>query len=81
MGPIFVPVVIHAIIGSEDIIDAMDLRAFGVGPRTWVNVLARKLKDRILIWIGVTILVTSLALGFLGYGAFWVPEALLHLVI
>ncbi len=34
MGPIFVPVTIHSIIGSEDIIDAMDLRAFGVGPRT-----------------------------------------------
>ena len=40
MGPIFVPVIIHAIIGSEDIIDAMDLRAFGVGPRTWIDVLA-----------------------------------------
>jgi energy-coupling factor transport system permease protein len=36
LGPIIVPVTIHAIIGSEDIIDAMDLRAFGVGPRTWL---------------------------------------------
>ena len=33
LGPLIVPVTIHAIIGSEDIIDAMDLRAFGVGPR------------------------------------------------
>jgi energy-coupling factor transport system permease protein len=79
MGPIFVPVVIHAIIGSEDIIDAMDLRAFGVGPRTWIDVLERRTRDRILIWFGVGILIASLALGFLGYGNFWVPEALIRL--
>ena len=36
LGPLVVPVTIHAIIGSEDIIDAMDLRAFGIGPRTWL---------------------------------------------
>lgn len=80
LGPIFVPVVIHAIIGSEDIIDAMDLRAFGVGPRTWVDVLTRETKDRILIWFGVLMLVTSLVLGIKGYGDFWVPEMLIRLV-
>ncbi len=79
MGPIFVPVVIHAIIGSEDIIDAMDLRAFGVGPRTWTDVLERKTRDRILIGFGVLILLISLLFGFLGIGTFWVPEALLRL--
>jgi len=79
MGPIFVPVVIHAIIGSEDIIDAMDLRAFGVGPRTWIDVLQRKTRDRILIWVGVVILIVSIMLGFWGYGKFWVPEALIQL--
>ena len=79
MGPIFVPVTIHAIIGSEDIIDAMDLRAFGVGPRTWLEVLQREFKDRLLIWFGVAILITSLVLGFMGYGKFWVPESLIRL--
>jgi energy-coupling factor transport system permease protein len=78
LGPIFVPVTIHAIIGSEDIIDAMDLRAFGVGPRTWVDVLVRQNKDRILIGFGVAILLASLTLGFMGYGKFWVPEALIR---
>jgi energy-coupling factor transport system permease protein len=78
MGPIFVPVTIHAIIGSEDIIDAMDLRAFGVGPRTWLDVLDRDFKDRVLIWFGVAILVGSMLLGFFGYGNFWVPAALLR---
>ena len=78
MGPIFVPVTIHAIISSEDIIDAMDLRAFGVGPRTWLDVLHRFTRDRLLIWFGVTILVVSILLSILGYGTFWVPEALIH---
>jgi len=80
MGPIFVPVTIHAIIGSEDIIDAMDLRAFGIGPRTWLDVLTRDFKDRVLIWFGVAILVGSITLGLFGYGKFWVPEALIRLV-
>ena len=79
MGPIFVPVTIHAIIGSEDIIDAMDLRAFGVGPRTWIDVLVREKKDRILIAFGVLLLLTSIMLNFMGYGNFWVPDALIRL--
>jgi energy-coupling factor transport system permease protein len=78
LGPVIVPVTIHAILGSEDIIDAMDLRAFGVGPRTWTDVLERQTRDRILIAFGVLILVASLILGFMGYGVFWVPEALIR---
>jgi energy-coupling factor transport system permease protein len=79
MGPIFVPVIIHAIIGSEDIIDAMDLRAFGIGPRTWIDVLERRRRDYILIRIGVILLIASLVLGILGFGNFWVPNVLLKL--
>ncbi len=77
LGPIVVPVTIHAIISSEDIIDAMDLRAFGVGPRTWLDVLTYQTRDRILIAVGVAILTVSIVLGFMGFGKFWVPEALL----
>jgi energy-coupling factor transport system permease protein len=80
LGPIFVPVTIHAIIGSEDIIDAMDLRAFGVGPRTWLDELNYQFRDRVLIWSGVALLFLSLVLTTVGYGGFWVPEALLHWV-
>lgn len=76
LSPVIVPVTIHAIIGSEDIIDAMDLRAFGVGPRTWTDVLAYQFRDRLLIAFGVVILLVSIVVGFMGYGAFWVPEAL-----
>jgi energy-coupling factor transport system permease protein len=78
LGPIIVPVTIHAIIGSEDIIDAMDLRAFGVGPRTWLEVLQRNTRDRILIAFGVLVLIVSFVLAMLGYGGFWVPDALIR---
>jgi energy-coupling factor transport system permease protein len=80
LGPIFVPVTIHAIIASEDIIDAMDLRAFGVGPRTWLDVLTYQIKDRILIAFGVLLLVASIVVGIMGYGTFWVPEALIQML-
>ena len=79
LGPLMVPVTIHAIIGSEDIIDAMDLRAFGVGPRTWLVQLTYHRHDFILIAYGVLILLASLAVGFMGYGNFWVPPALIKL--
>lgn len=79
LGPLMVPVTIHAIIGSEDIIDAMDLRAFGIGPRTWLQKLDYKTKDRILIGVGLAILLFSLALSALGLGKFWVPPELIAL--
>jgi energy-coupling factor transport system permease protein len=79
LGPIFVPVTIHAIIGSEDIIDAMDLRAFGIGPRTWLEQLHYHVRDWLLIAFGVLILVGGFVLLVLGVGGFWVPESLLRL--
>ena len=80
LGPLMVPVTIHAIIGSEDIIDAMDLRAFGVGPRTWFVQLTYVLRDRVLIALGVLIFVASLGAGLAGFGRFWVPPELISLV-
>src|SRR5574337_1927822 len=59
LGPLMVPVTIHAIIGSEDIIDAMDLRAFGVGPRTWLEQLKYRKRDIALIACSILLLVIS----------------------
>lgn len=74
LAPLIVPVTIHAIAGSEDIIDAMDLRAFGVGPRTWLEQLTYRRRDYALIVFGVIILVFSMALSlFGGFGRLWVP--------
>ena len=69
-----VPVTIHAIASSEDIIDAMDLRAFGIGPRTWLQELKYEPKDHLLITLGVIILLLSIGLSLLGLGKFWVPQ-------
>jgi energy-coupling factor transport system permease protein len=72
--PLIVPVTIHAIVASEDIIDAMDLRAFGVRPRTWLEQLVYQHRDYLLIIFGVAMLVVSLAAATLGLGYFWYPE-------
>ncbi|NCP88138.1 MAG: hypothetical protein CO094_05025 [Anaerolineae bacterium CG_4_9_14_3_um_filter_57_17] len=77
LGPLIVPVTIHAIIGSEDIIDAMDLRAFGMGPRTWLEELHYRRRDLILIAVGVLLLAASFSISFAGLGKFWVPPQLL----
>ena len=77
MAPLIVPVTIHAIIASEDIIDAMDLRAFGIGPRTWLEQLHYRQRDYFLIGLAVFIFVLSVALSLLGLGQFWVPPGLI----
>jgi energy-coupling factor transport system permease protein len=77
LGPLMVPVTIHAIIGSEDIIDAMDLRAFGTGPRTWLDQLRYRRRDAALIAAGLILLAASLILTVLGLGDFWVPPGLI----
>jgi energy-coupling factor transport system permease protein len=77
LAPLILPVTIHAIIGSEDIIDAMDLRGFGIGPRTWLEELHYHSRDRVLIGIGVGLLLVSIFLATFGFGQFWVPGSLL----
>jgi energy-coupling factor transport system permease protein len=79
LAPLVVPVTIHAIAGSEDIIDAMDLRAFGVGPRTWLVQLHYRWRDYALMAFGILLFLASFALSMFGYGKFWVPEFLLAL--
>ncbi len=77
LAPLIVPVTIHAIVSSEDIIDAMDLRAFGVGPRTWLEELIYRKRDRLLIAFGIFLIAFSVGLSLLGFGKFWVPQFLL----
>jgi energy-coupling factor transport system permease protein len=78
LAPLIVPVTIHAIAGSEDIIDAMDLRGFGVGPRTWLIELNYRKRDYALMAFGILVLVLSILFSLWGYGKFWVPEALIQ---
>jgi len=53
LAPMLVPVVIGSIVGAEDIINAMELRCFGVGQRTWLVQLQARPRDRIFITLGI----------------------------
>ncbi len=78
LAPLIVPVTIHAIVSSEDIIDAMDLRAFGVGPRVWLEQIPMRRRDWALIGFSIGMVLVSVALSLLGFGKFWVPGFLIH---
>ena len=72
--PIVVPTVVNAIAGAEDTIDAMDLRSFGTGPRTWFRELRFDRTDRVVLlgFVGLLILVT-IAAWTAGTALLWVP--------
>lgn len=79
LAPLMVPVTMQAIVTGEEVIDAMDLRAFGVRPRTWLRELHYQRRDYIFIALGLAILVAAIVLRALGYGEFWMPESLYRL--
>jgi energy-coupling factor transport system permease protein len=78
LAPLLVPVVIQAIVGGEEIIDAMDLRSFGVRPRTWLIELQFRRIDRVWIAFSAAVLLASVILPIFGLGGFWVPPFLLN---
>jgi energy-coupling factor transport system permease protein len=78
IAPLLVPVVIQAIVGGEETVDAMDLRSFGVRPRTWLARLTFRRADYFLLAFSALILTVSTAVSLLGYGRFWVPSQLLR---
>lgn len=80
VAPLVVPVTMNAILGGEDITNAMDLRCFGLKKRTWVQALSYQNIDKVVIAIAALILVASAVIkwGF-GIGAFWIPDWFLAL--
>lgn len=78
LAPLMVPVTMLAIVGGEDVVDAMDLRAFGVKDRTWLVQLHYQTRDYLFIAAGVLIALAAITLNILGYGDFWIPEFLLQ---
>jgi energy-coupling factor transport system permease protein len=79
LAPLIVPVTISSILKGEDVIDAMNLHAFGTGPRTWSQKLHYRAADILLIVIGVALLAGAVALAVLGRNGLWVPQWLLML--
>lgn len=64
--PLVIPLTMNAIVNAEDTIDAMDLRAFGTGRRTWLRELIYDRTDRLILIGVIALLVTFTVLGFVG---------------
>lgn len=79
LGPLLVPVTINAIVGAEDTIDAMDLRAFGTGRRTWLRELAYGTVDLAVLAVFIGLLVTVTVLSLTGHTRLWVPDFLIQI--
>jgi energy-coupling factor transport system permease protein len=72
-APLIIPITITAILKSEDVIDAMNLHAFGAQARTWSQELHFRLADYLVLALCLGLLAGSLALAMLGLGGLWVP--------
>ncbi|HLX35535.1 MAG TPA: energy-coupling factor transporter transmembrane component T [Candidatus Limnocylindrales bacterium] len=74
MIPVLTPLTISAITGAEDTIDAMDLRAFGTGKRTWLRELRFDRTDWVVLGLFLA-LFAFVTFGdyFLGTSQLWVP--------
>lgn len=74
VAPLIVPVTMNSILTGEDVVNAMDLRCFGLRPRTWIQALRYRWFDFAVIAFGILLLVGSIVLrSGLGIGDFWVP--------
>jgi energy-coupling factor transport system permease protein len=78
MIPVLTPLTISAIAGAEDTIDAMDLRGFGTGRRTWLQELRFDRIDLAFIGFFVALLIAVTLAGFFTSSSrIWVPPFLL----
>jgi energy-coupling factor transport system permease protein len=72
--PVLVPTVVNAIAGAEDTIDAMDLRSFGTGKRTWFRELRYDRTDWLVLGGFLALFViTTVAAWTSGAALLWVP--------
>src|SRR5215216_1064466 len=75
LAPLIIPVTMQSTVTGEEVIDAMDLRAFGTAPRTWLKELHYASRDYFVIGLGVAIFISTCVLKWIfGIGGFFVPE-------
>lgn len=82
LSPLIVPVVMQSTVTGEEVVDAMDLRAFGTHKRTWLRELHYAPRDYFLLGLGVAIFVTCCVMkwGF-GIGGYFVPDFFTNLFV
>lgn len=78
VAPLIVPVTMNSILTGEDVANAMDLRCFGLRPRTWTQFLQYQWFDYALIGFSVLVLLGALVARFgFGLDEFWLPAWLI----
>lgn len=82
LAPLIIPVTMQSTVTGEEVIDAMDLRAFGTAPRTWLKELHYANRDFFMIGFGAAIFVTCCVLKWVfGIGGFFVPDFFTKLIV
>lgn len=78
IAPLIIPITIGSILGGEDMVNAMDLRCFGLRPRTWIQETIYHWYDYAIIAFGIFLLLSSIILiNFVHIGGFWVPAGII----
>jgi energy-coupling factor transport system permease protein len=78
IAPLIIPVTIGSILNGEDMVNAMDLRCFGLRLRTWIQQTIYHWYDYAVIAFAILMLVTAIVLrNFVHIGGFWVPPFIL----
>ena len=82
LAPLIIPVVMQSTVTGEEVIDAMDLRAFGTKPRSWLKELHYAARDYWMIGLGAAIFIACCVLrwGF-DFGGFSVPAFFTRLFV
>jgi energy-coupling factor transport system permease protein len=75
VAPLLIPVTMGSLLTGEDVVNAMDLRCFGLQKRTWIEHLQYHARDYALIAFSILVLAGSLVLryGFEIGGDVWMP--------
>lgn len=78
VAPLIIPITIGSILNGEDMVNAMDLRCFGLRPRTWIQVTTYRWYDYAVIAFGIFAFIASIILrNIVHIGGFWVPSSII----
>jgi len=82
LAPLVIPVTMQSTVTGEEVIDAMDLRAFGTAPRTWLKDLHYAPRDYVILAFGAAIFIACCVLKWgYGIGGFFVPDFFTKLLL